>query len=86
MRNKDYKNIDLVIVNFYPFEETIHKIKNYNKIIDNIDIGGPAMVRAAAKNYSDVTVITSTNQYPELIEELKKEKEQLLNFRKKCLE
>ena len=84
MRNKDYKNIDLVIVNFYPFEETIHKIKNYNKIIDNIDIGGPAMVRAAAKNYSDVTVITSTNQYPELIEELKKRKGATsLNFRKK---
>ena len=43
-----------------------------NKIIENIDIGGPTMVRAAAKNYDDVTVITSTNQYAELINQLKK--------------
>jgi len=40
------------------------------KIIENIDVGGPTMVRAAAKNYNDVTVITSSNQYPELINEI----------------
>ncbi len=66
------KNIDLVIVNFYPFEETIKMTKNHNKIIENIDIGGPTMTRAAAKNYNDVTVITSTNQYEELIKEMNK--------------
>ena len=68
----NFKNIDLVIVNFYPFEETLNQTKNHKKIIENIDIGGPAMVRAAAKNYNDVTVITNFNQYNELNNELKK--------------
>ena len=54
----NFEKIDLVIVNFYPFEETLRKTSNHSKIIENIDIGGPAMVRAAAKNYNDVTVIT----------------------------
>jgi len=71
IRNNNFENIDLVIVNFYPFEETLKNTKNHNKIIENIDVGGPTMVRSAAKNYEDVTVITSSNQYDELIEELK---------------
>ncbi len=71
MKSKNFENIDLVIVNFYQFEKTLKKTKNHNKIIENIDIGGPTMVRAAAKNYNDVTVITSTEQYSELINELK---------------
>ena len=66
----NFENIDLVIVNFYPFEKTLQNSKNHEKIIENIDIGGPTMVRAAAKNYNDVTVITSTNQYKKLINEL----------------
>ena len=70
MKLKNFENIDLVIVNFYPFEKTIKKTKNNNKIIENIDIGGPTLVRAAAKNYNDVTVITSTKQYKELMNEL----------------
>ena len=68
----NYENIDLVIVNFYPFEETLSNTSNHRKIIENIDIGGPTMVRAAAKNYDDVTVITSISQYEELISELSK--------------
>ena len=68
----NFKDIDLVVVNFYPFEETLNKTKNHRKIIENIDIGGPALVRAAAKNYNDVTVITNFNQYNELINELNK--------------
>ncbi len=67
----DYENIDLVIVNFYPFEQTLKKTKSHQKIIENIDVGGPTMVRSAAKNYNDVTVITSSDQYNLLIEELK---------------
>ena len=67
----NFKNIDLVIVNFYPFEKTLKSTKNHNKIIENIDVGGPTMVRSAAKNYKDVTVITSSDQYNELINELK---------------
>ena len=66
----NFKNIDLVIVNFYPFEEILRNTSNHNKIIENIDIGGPTMVRSAAKNYNDVTVITSTDQYDELINEM----------------
>ena len=66
----NFKNIDLVIVNFYPFEDTIKNTKNHKRIVENIDVGGPAMVRAAAKNYSDVTVITSIDQYEELIKEM----------------
>ena len=70
--NNDFENIDLVIVNFYPFEKTLKDTSNHSRIIENIDIGGPTMVRAAAKNYNDVTVITSKSQYEELINELKK--------------
>ena len=84
LKNNNYENIDLVIVNFYPFENTIRNINNHKKIIENIDIGGPTMVRSAAKNYKDVTVITSSNQYDELIQELRKNKgSTTLNFREK---
>jgi len=84
IKNNNFENIDLVIVNFYPFEETLKKTKNHNKIIENIDVGGPTMVRSAAKNYKDVTVVTSSNQYEELIEELKKNKGSTsFEFRKK---
>ena len=65
-----FKNIDLVIVNFYPFENILENTSNHEKIIENIDVGGPTMVRAAAKNYKDVTVITSSGQYDELISEM----------------
>jgi phosphoribosylaminoimidazolecarboxamide formyltransferase/IMP cyclohydrolase len=74
IKNNNFENIDLVIVNFYPFEETLKNTRNHNKIIENIDVGGPTMVRSAAKNYKDVTVVTSSDQYDELIEELKKNK------------
>ena len=70
----NFQNIDLVIVNFYPFEETLKKTSNHQKIIEKIDVGGPTMVRAAAKNYNDVTVITSSSQYEELINEMVKYK------------
>ena len=84
LKNNNFENIDLVVVNFYPFEETLNNTKNHKKIIENIDVGGPTMVRSAAKNYQDVTVITSSNQYEELIEELKKNKGSTsLKFREK---
>tara|TARA_B100001057_G_C22835717_1_gene945123 strand:- start:939 stop:2486 length:1548 start_codon:yes stop_codon:yes gene_type:complete len=84
MQKKKFEPIDLVIVNFYPFETTIKKISNKEKIIENIDIGGPSMVRAAAKNFNSVTVITDKKDYSELIKELKKLKgKTTLNFRKK---
>jgi len=84
LKNNNFEEIDLVIVNFYPFEKTLEQTNNHLKIIENIDVGGPTMVRAAAKNYNDVTVITSSNQYHELINELEKNKGSTsLNFREK---
>ena len=72
LKNNNFEEIDLVIVNFYPFEKTLERTNNHSKIIENIDVGGPTMVRAAAKNYNDVAVITSTDQYDELITEIEK--------------
>ena len=84
MRVKKFEPIDLVIVNFYPFESIIKKTSNKERIIENIDIGGPSMVRSAAKNFNDVTVITDKKHYPELIKELKRFKGKTsLNFRKR---
>ena len=74
MNRKKFNYIDLIIVNFYPFQETIQKTKNFKKIIENIDIGGPAMVRAAAKNFYDVSIITDKKDYNSLISELNKNK------------
>ena len=64
--------IDLLIVNLYPFEETIRKNSSYEECIENIDIGGPAMIRAAAKNHESVAVIVDPNDYENAIDELKK--------------
>ena len=84
LKNNGFEEIDLVIVNFYPFEKTLKQTKNHSKIIENIDIGGPTMVRAAAKNYDDVTVITKPKQYNELIFELERYKGSTsLEFREK---
>ena len=62
LEKNNFEEIDLVIVNFYPFEKTIKQTSNHLKIIENSDIGGPTMLRAAAKNDKDVTVITSSDQ------------------------
>lgn len=64
--------IDLVVVNLYPFEKTLNKPKaSKEEIIENIDIGGPAMLRSAAKNYQDVAVICDPQDYENIIKELK---------------
>ena len=84
LKKNNFEEIDLVIVNFYPFEKTVEQTNNHLKIIENIDVGGPTMVRAAAKNYNDVTVITSPNQYNDLITEIEKNKGSTsLKFREK---
>ena len=74
LKKNNYDEIDLVIVNFYPFEQTLKSTKNHNKLIENIDIGGPTLVRAAAKNYKYTTVLTSPHQYKEFILDLEKNK------------
>jgi phosphoribosylaminoimidazolecarboxamide formyltransferase/IMP cyclohydrolase len=64
--------IDLVVVNLYPFEATVAKPgSRHEDIIENIDIGGPSMVRSAAKNYHDVAIITDPRQYPAVLEEMR---------------
>ena len=72
-RNK-FPAIDLIIVNFYPFQKIVMNTNNSKKIIENIDIGGPTMVRAAAKNFNNVTIITNKSDYELLINEMKKNK------------
>jgi len=71
LRKKNIKNIDLVIVDLYPFEKKLEEKKKFQDLIEYIDIGGPALIRSAAKNFNDVTVISNINDYPELVKELK---------------
>ena len=83
----DIEDIDLIIVNLYPFEETIKSEENEEICIENIDIGGPAMLRSAAKNHQFVTVVTDINDYDELINEINKNNgSTTLEFRKANLQ
>ncbi|MEK6690806.1 MAG: bifunctional phosphoribosylaminoimidazolecarboxamide formyltransferase/IMP cyclohydrolase [Nitrospirota bacterium] len=64
--------IDMVVVNLYPFEETISKPDvTFSEAIENIDIGGPTMLRSASKNFEDVVVVVDPDDYPKIIEEMK---------------
>lgn len=65
--------IDLVVVNLYPFEQTVARDATHEEIIENIDIGGPAMIRSAAKNHARVTVVVDPDDYPRVIEALSSE-------------
>jgi phosphoribosylaminoimidazolecarboxamide formyltransferase/IMP cyclohydrolase len=71
MAQHDIKPIDLLVVNLYPFEATAAKGASYEDCIENIDIGGPAMIRAAAKNHADVTVLVDADDYARVLDELK---------------
>ncbi len=64
--------IDLLVVNLYPFEATVAKGADYDDCIENIDIGGPAMIRAAAKNHGDVAVVVEPDDYAAILDELTK--------------
>ena len=70
MSKQNFPAIDLIIVNFYPFQKIVTNQKSPKQIIENIDIGGPTMVRAAAKNFRNVTIITNRSDYRTLINEL----------------
>jgi phosphoribosylaminoimidazolecarboxamide formyltransferase/IMP cyclohydrolase len=65
--------IDLVVVNLYPFEATIAKGASYDETIENIDIGGPAMIRSAAKNHAYVTVLVDPNDYEPVLEAMRQQ-------------
>ncbi|MEM7214598.1 MAG: bifunctional phosphoribosylaminoimidazolecarboxamide formyltransferase/IMP cyclohydrolase [Pseudomonadota bacterium] len=70
MEEQGISPIDLAVINLYPFEETIAKGGDYDACVENIDIGGPAMIRAAAKNHGFVTVITDPEDYGEVLRQL----------------
>jgi phosphoribosylaminoimidazolecarboxamide formyltransferase/IMP cyclohydrolase len=72
IREQQIEQIDLVIVNLYPFKKTIsQKEVELDEAVENIDIGGPSLLRAAAKNYQDVTVVINPQDYPALLSELR---------------
>jgi len=83
IKDMDIGPIDMVVNNLYPFEETINKpgVK-HEEIIENIDIGGPSMIRAAAKNYEYVTVIVDPKDYDIVLEELRERNETRLFTRR----
>jgi phosphoribosylaminoimidazolecarboxamide formyltransferase/IMP cyclohydrolase len=68
----DIAPIDLLVVNLYPFEATLKRNAPFEETVEMIDIGGPAMIRAAAKNHNDVVVIVDIDDYPALIDELRR--------------
>ncbi|QYX57046.1 bifunctional phosphoribosylaminoimidazolecarboxamide formyltransferase/IMP cyclohydrolase [Roseovarius sp. SCSIO 43702] len=71
MEAHDIAPIDLLVVNLYPFEQTVAKGADYETCIENIDIGGPAMIRAAAKNHGFVTTVVDVEDYEPLLDELR---------------
>jgi len=84
LNKHNIETIDLLICNLYPFESTIKKPNvSIEEVIENIDIGGPTLVRAAAKNYKDVIVITNKNQYNKVLESLKLKDDLSLKEREK---
>jgi phosphoribosylaminoimidazolecarboxamide formyltransferase / IMP cyclohydrolase len=72
MKENDLVPVDLIVCNLYPFEETLKKGAPHEEIIENIDIGGPTMLRAAAKNYKYVCVLSKNGLYEEFIKEMEK--------------
>lgn len=83
MKNNDIKPIDLVVVNLYPFKEVIKKDTSLDEAIENIDIGGPTMLRSAAKNYKHVTVVVEPEDYDKVIAEIKEDGNTTLDTRRK---
>ncbi len=70
----DITPIDLLVVNLYPFEETVARGGDFDACIENIDVGGPALIRGASKNHEFVTVVTGTGDYQAVMDEMKKNK------------
>ena len=70
MKEHGIEGIDLLVSNLYPFEETVARQASFDETIENIDIGGPAMIRAAAKNHGYVAVVVDTEDYAAIVAEL----------------
>ncbi len=86
LESHEIRPIDLVVVNLYPFEQTIAKAGvTLAEAIENIDIGGPTLLRASAKNYAHLTVLCNPRQYPEYLEQLRQNQGEIgLEFRQTC--
>ena len=82
LKERGYETIDLVVVNLYPFKETIAQGCSFEEAIEKIDIGGPTMIRSAAKNFKDVAVVSNPSDYSRLIEEWKNSDGISYDFRK----
>jgi phosphoribosylaminoimidazolecarboxamide formyltransferase/IMP cyclohydrolase len=72
METLNIKQIDMIVVNLYPFREVIEKGCTFEEAIENIDIGGPSMIRSAAKNFKYVTVVVDPDDYPKVMDDMKK--------------
>lgn len=70
IKSQEISGIDMVVNNLYPFEEKLREGVNHEEMVENIDIGGPSMIRAAAKNYKDVLIVTDPKDYVKIEEEL----------------
>src|SRR3989442_3505831 len=74
--------VDVVVVNLYPFAETAKKADvTFDELVEQIDIGGPSMVRAAAKNFRDVLVVVDPKRYSDVVQQLDREEGPSLEFR-----
>lgn len=83
MEKEEIQPIDLVVVNLYPFQKVAeNEDSSWEELIENIDIGGPSMVRSAAKNHNDVFIVVDPADYSRVITALKEEKEKSLNLRR----
>ena len=82
LEERGYEPTDLVVVNLYPFKETITQGCSFDEAIEKIDIGGPTMIRSAAKNFKDVAVVSNPSDYSQLIEEWKNSDGISYDFRK----
>ena len=83
IENKGIKPIDMVVVNLYPFFEKVKEDLEFQEKIEFIDIGGPTMIRAAAKNFKDVVVLTDTKDYSDVMNQIEKNNEVNYDTRKK---
>ncbi len=70
MKEHDLEDIDMVVVNLYPFEATVAKGAEHEEVVENIDIGGPSMIRSAAKNHKFVSVIVDNNDFDRILAEM----------------
>jgi phosphoribosylaminoimidazolecarboxamide formyltransferase / IMP cyclohydrolase len=74
MKSLGIQHIDMIVVNLYPFKEVVAKGCTFEEAIENIDIGGPSMIRAAAKNFKYVTVVVDPDDYGRVMEDMKTRK------------